>query len=62
MSEHVETGRVPFFANGPAEISKPAESDRGGKDWPLAFAIFGGAIASYAVLIGVIYLALPALL
>jgi len=62
MSEHVEAGRVPFFANGPAEIRKLAEGDRGGDDWPLAAAIFGGAIASYTVLIGAIYLVLTALL
>jgi hypothetical protein len=61
MSEHVETGRVPFFASGPAEASHPVERDRG-NDWPLAALFLGAVIVSYAVGIGAIYLALTALL
>lgn len=61
MSEHVDVGRVPFFANGPVEIPAPVERDRGGSDWPLAAAIFGGAIAGYSVVVAAIYLALTAL-
>jgi hypothetical protein len=62
MSEHVEVGRVPFFAHGPVEISASADRDLGARDWPLAAAIFGGAIAGYAVVVAAIYLALTALL
>jgi hypothetical protein len=62
MSEHVEIGRVPYFANGPVEIPAPVDRDRGGNDWPLAAAIFGGAIAGYAVVVAAIYVALTALL
>jgi hypothetical protein len=61
MSEHVETGRVPFFASGPAEASRTVERDRG-NDWPLAVAFLGAVIVSYTVGIGAIYLALTALL
>ena len=61
MSEHVETGRVPFFATGPAEASRPAERDRA-SDWPLVAAFLGAVIVSYAVAIGAMYLALAALL
>ena len=61
MSEHVETGRVPFFAAGPVEASRPTERDRGG-DWPLAAVFLGAVIVSYAVAIGATYLAAAALL
>ena len=61
MSEHVEIGRVPFFASGPVEVPKPVERDRG-NDWPLAAVFFGAVVASYAVGIGAIYLALTVLL
>ena len=62
MSEQVEVGRVPFFANGPVETTTSVDRDWGGHDWPLAAAIFGGAIAGYAVVFAAIYLALTALL
>lgn len=61
MSEHVETGRVPFFATAPVEATDPVERDRG-NDWSLMAVFLGGVIASYAVGIGAIYLALSALL
>jgi hypothetical protein len=61
MNEHVEPGRVPFFANGPAAISRPGEPDRG-NDWPLVAVFFAGVIVSYAVGIGAVYLALTTLL
>ena len=61
MSEHVETGRVPFFGNAPAEVSRPVERDRG-NDWPLVAVFFGGVLVSYAVAVGALYVALTALL
>ena len=61
MSEHVEPGRVPFFANGPVATSRPAEPERG-NDWPLVAVFFAGVVVSYAVGIGAVYLALSALL
>jgi hypothetical protein len=66
MSEHVEhehlgNWRVPFFANGPAEVARPAERDDG-NHWGLAAVIIGSTIASYGVAIGAIYLALTAAL
>jgi hypothetical protein len=67
MSEHAERAAVPFFADGPVEVATPREvesrvvHDRG-RDWPLATVLFGGVAASYAVVIGAIYLALTALI
>ena len=66
MSEHVEREhlsywRVPFFANGPVEVARPAERDDG-HQWGLAAVIIGSTIASYGVAIGAIYLALTAVL
>jgi hypothetical protein len=59
--EHLGNWRVPFFENGPVEAAKPVERHEG-TNWPSAAAVFGGAIASYAVAIGAIYLALTAVL
>jgi hypothetical protein len=59
MSEQAQATRVPFFAHGPAEVASRVAPDRG-NDLPVAAAVFGGAIASYAVVIGGLYLALGA--
>lgn len=65
MSEHVEqehlgNWRVPFFANGPAEIATPAERDDE-NHWVLAAVIVGSTIALYAVAIAAIYVGLAVL-
>ena len=65
MSEHVEHEHlgnwgVPFFSEGRVAVPKPVERDER-TDWVIASVIFGGAIFSYGVAIGAIYLALTAL-
>lgn len=59
--EHLGNGRVPFFANGPVEVARPAEGDDE-NHWGLAAVIVGGTIALYVVAIGAIYVALAAVL
>jgi hypothetical protein len=66
MSEHVErehlgNWRVPFRANGPVEVTSPAECDDE-NHWALAAVIVGSTIALYVVAVGAIYLALAAVL
>jgi len=66
MSEHVEhehlgNWRVPFFANGPVEVARPAECDDE-NHWGLGAVIVGSTIALYVVAMGAIYLALAAVL
>ena len=67
MSEHAERTAVPFFADGPLEVATPREVASpavrdGGHDWPLAAVFFSGVAASYAIVIGTIYIALTALI
>ena len=59
--EHVSNWRVPFLANGPVEVARPAERDDE-NHWGLAAVIVGSTIALYVVAIGAFFLALAAVL
>jgi|RhiMetdeSRZDD1v2_1073273.scaffolds.fasta_scaffold2847780_1 hypothetical protein len=66
MSDHVEhehlgNWRVPFLANGPVEVARPAERiDE--NHWSLAAVIVGSTVALYVLAIGALYLVLAAVL